>query len=97
MVRFHGKKRKVLLYLRFVTFSVFDCCQVLRCLKEKSDRMYYGRVLTSLLAATVVAAETPRIFVDDLGVKHEFTGKPKVVAWSALAVSLFHVGKFPLS
>ena len=49
----------------------------------------------ALTCAPVSAQPTnARIFTDDLGVTHEFTGKPKVVAWSHLAISLMHFGEF---
>jgi hypothetical protein len=45
-----------------------------------------------LIAGVAPAAAAPRTFTDDLGVTHMFEGKPKIVAWSYLAVSLFHLG-----
>lgn len=51
-------------------------------------------VVSGFSAGKVSAQRTDaRTFIDDLGVKHEFKGKPKIVAWSHLAVSLNHFGK----
>jgi hypothetical protein len=45
-----------------------------------------------LIAGVAPASAAPRTFTDDLGVTHTFEGKPKIVAWSYLAISLFHLG-----
>ena len=59
-----------------------------------------GYFLTGLLFVATqhclvkAAATGARTFTDDLGVVHTFTKKkPKVVAWSHVAISLAHLGK----
>ncbi|GAX19288.1 hypothetical protein FisN_4Lh135 [Fistulifera solaris] len=47
------------------------------------------------IAGVAPTAAAPRTFTDDLGVTHTFEGKPNIVAWSYLAVSLFHLGLKP--
>lgn len=50
-----------------------------------------GLLLTGLRLDLSCASGT---FEDDLGVKHTFVkDKPKVVAWSTLAISLYHLGR----
>ena len=58
-----------------------------------------GNVLTALLLFASEqclvngATATARTFTDDLGVIHTFAKKkPKVVAWSHVAISLAHLG-----
>ncbi|KAG7355169.1 hypothetical protein IV203_004525 [Nitzschia inconspicua] len=61
-----------------------------------------GNIVTAIVVAvavvvdfelTLVDAAVARTFTDDLGVTHTFTKtKPKVVAWSHIAISLAHLG-----
>jgi len=62
-----------------------------------------GNVVTTILLVGVgfqphFVDATTRTFKDDLGVTHTFTKKkPKVVAWSHIAISLAHLGTLDLA
>jgi hypothetical protein len=53
-------------------------------------------LMMAILVGCFAPGVTGRTFVDDMGVKHEISGKPRIVVRAGIgALSLYHFGTFP--